>query len=178
MCCVHFDLLAKTVSTVLGFKVNYTEPTTDKLQLLIWNRKVKIHIRPRLWEVCCRVQMPNVRFYASLRGISKSDFHYNCWKGSVAFKECRKLSKRPKCSCGVKTKKFLSWNIRGRAIVQLFSRISASQLEGRVFDPQPLSELPKRSLVKSVHLNRPGQKQISGFGLPPTTVSEIKKYIR
>jgi len=44
-------------------------------------------------------------------------------------------------------------------------KLSTSQLEGWVFDP--LSELPSRSLVKSVHLNRPGKKHNSGSGLPP-----------
>jgi len=39
-----------------------------------------------------------------------------------------------------------------------------------VFDPRLLSELPQRSLGKSVHL---GKKQNSGFGLPPIAV--IKK---
>ena len=53
--------------------------------------------------------------------------------------------------------------------------MSASQLEGWVVDPQPLSELPLRSLGKSVHLNRPGKKHNPGLGLPPTAVTKIKK---
>ena len=52
-------------------------------------------------------------------------------------------------------------------------KVSASQLEGWVFDPQPLSELPWRSLGTSVHINRPGKKHISGFGLPPIAVTKI-----
>jgi len=47
-------------------------------------------------------------------------------------------------------------------------------LEGWVFDPQPLNELPYRSLGKSVHLNRPGKKHNSGFGLPPIAVTKKK----
>ena len=49
----------------------------------------------------------------------------------------------------------------------------ASQLENWVFNPQPLSELPKRSLGKSVHFNLPGKKHNSGFGLPPIAVTKI-----
>ena len=52
--------------------------------------------------------------------------------------------------------------------------MSASQLEGWVFDPQPLGEL-LRFLGKSVHLNRPGKKHNSGFGLPPIAVTKINK---
>jgi len=37
---------------------------------------------------------------------------------------------------------------------------------------QPLSELPYHSLGKSVHLNRPGKKHNSGFGLPPIAVTK------
>ena len=40
-------------------------------------------------------------------------------------------------------------------------RVSASQLEGYVFDPRPLSELPQWSLGKNVHLNRPCKDQAS-----------------
>jgi len=50
--------------------------------------------------------------------------------------------------------------------------VSASQLEGWVYDPQPLRELPYRSLGKSVHLNRPGKKHNSGFGLSPFAVAK------
>jgi len=50
--------------------------------------------------------------------------------------------------------------------------VSAPQLEGLVVDPQPLSELPQRSMRKSVHLNRPGKKHNSGFDLPP--IAKIK----
>jgi len=39
---------------------------------------------------------------------------------------------------------------------------------------RPLSESPQRSLGKSVHLNRPGKKQISGFGLLPIAVIKIE----
>jgi len=34
--------------------------------------------------------------------------------------------------------------------------------------------LPWRSLGKSVHLNRPGKKHNSDFGLPPIAVTKIK----
>jgi len=44
-----------------------------------------------------------------------------------------------------------------------------------VFDPQPLSELPLRSIGKSVHLNRPGKKHNSGWGLPPIAVAKTNK---
>ena len=37
----------------------------------------------------------------------------------------------------------------------------------------PLSESPKRFLGKSVHLNLPSKKQISGFGLPPIVVKYV-----
>jgi len=60
--------------------------------------------------------------------------------------------------------------------------VSASQLEDRVFDPQPLSELPYSFLGKSVHLNLPGKKHNTGFGLPPIAVPKIykkkKNYLR
>jgi len=60
--------------------------------------------------------------------------------------------------------------------------VSTSQLEGWVFDPRPLSESQWRSLDKSVHLNRPGKKQISGFGLPPnvalTNINNNKENLR
>jgi len=61
----------------------------------------------------------------------------------------------------------------GSAIAQW----SASQLEGWVFDPRPLSESPQRSTGKSVHVSRLGKNHISGFGLPPTVVTknQIKK---
>jgi len=52
--------------------------------------------------------------------------------------------------------------------------VSASQLKGWVFDPQPLSESPLHSLGKSVRLNHPGKKQTSGIGLPPTAVTKTK----
>jgi len=55
----------------------------------------------------------------------------------------------------------------------LSGEVSAPQLEDWVLDPQPLSELPY--LGKSVHLNRPGQKHNSGFGLPPIAVTKIYK---
>jgi len=45
---------------------------------------------------------------------------------------------------------------------------------GRLGVPQPLSELPYRSFGKSVHLNRPGKKHNSGFGLPPIAVTKNK----
>jgi len=48
-------------------------------------------------------------------------------------------------------------------------------LEGCVVDPQPLSELPLRSLGKSVHLNRPGKKHNPDLGLPPIAVTKITK---
>jgi len=35
--------------------------------------------------------------------------------------------------------------------------------------------LPQRSLGKSVHLNCPGMKHNSGFGLPPIAVTKITK---
>jgi len=38
-----------------------------------------------------------------------------------------------------------------------------------------MSELPSRSLGKSVHPNRPGKKRSSGFGLPPIAVTKINK---
>jgi len=38
-----------------------------------------------------------------------------------------------------------------------------------------VSELPQRSLGKSVHLNRPGKKHNSGLGLPPIAVAKINK---
>jgi len=41
-----------------------------------------------------------------------------------------------------------------------------------VLDPPQLSELPQRSLGKSVHLNRPGKKHNSGFGLPPIAINK------
>jgi len=46
---------------------------------------------------------------------------------------------------------------------------------GCEFDPQPLSELPWRSLGMSAHLNRPGKKHNSGFGLPPIAVTKVNK---
>jgi len=52
-------------------------------------------------------------------------------------------------------------------------KMSASQLECWAFDPRPLSESPQRCLGKSVHLNCPGKKQNSGFGLPPIVVTKI-----
>jgi len=52
--------------------------------------------------------------------------------------------------------------------------VSASQLKGWVFEPQPLSESPLHSLGKSVRLNHPGEKQTSGIGLPPTAVTKTK----
>ena len=55
----------------------------------------------------------------------------------------------------------------------LTGKVSASQLESWIFDPQSLSASPKRSLGKSVHLNLPGKKQNSGFGLPPIAVTNI-----
>jgi len=58
---------------------------------------------------------------------------------------------------------------------ELSGGVFASQLEGWVVDPRPLSKSPQRSLGKSVHLNRAGKKQISGFGLPPNDVDEIEK---
>jgi len=45
-------------------------------------------------------------------------------------------------------------------------------LEGWVLDPQSLSELPQHSLGKSGHLNRPGKKRNSGFGLPSIAVTK------
>jgi len=52
--------------------------------------------------------------------------------------------------------------------------VSASQSEGWVVDPQPLSELPQRSLGKSVHLNCPGKKHNAGFGLPSNAAVNFK----
>jgi len=52
----------------------------------------------------------------------------------------------------------------------LSGTVSASHLEDWVFDPQPLSESQKRSLVQSVHRNFPDKKHYSGFGLPPIVV--------
>jgi len=54
---------------------------------------------------------------------------------------------------------------------------SASQLKGWLFESWPLSESLQRFLGNSVHLNRPGKKQISGLGLPliSVTENEIKK---
>jgi len=47
-------------------------------------------------------------------------------------------------------------------------------LEAWVFDPQPLTESPWCSICKSVHLNHPDNKQISGFGLPPIVKTGLK----
>jgi len=44
-----------------------------------------------------------------------------------------------------------------------------------VFDAQPMSELPLRSLGKGVHRNYPGKKRISGVGLLLVAVTKIIK---
>jgi len=60
-------------------------------------------------------------------------------------------------------------------------------LKGWVFDSRPLSELPQRSIGKSVHLNRPGKIQTagvktSGFGPEtgnyPEPISNLDKKTR
>jgi len=45
-----------------------------------------------------------------------------------------------------------------------------------MFDPQPLSIGPQRSLGKSINLNRSGKTQISDFSLPPIadTQNQVK----
>jgi len=44
-----------------------------------------------------------------------------------------------------------------------------------MIDPRPLSELSQRFLGKSVHLNHPGKKHNSGFGLLPIAFTKINK---
>ena len=58
---------------------------------------------------------------------------------------------------------------------QINGKHTAPQLEGRVFDPQPLRELPWSSMSKSVHLNHPGKKRNSGFGQPSAAFTQVKQ---
>jgi len=52
-------------------------------------------------------------------------------------------------------------------------KVSASQLEGWVFDSRPLSEFPQRSIGKERSPQRPRQEAKSGFGLPLIAVAKI-----
>ena len=54
-------------------------------------------------------------------------------------------------------------------------RVSASQLKGWVLDPRPLSESLWRFLGKIVRLNCPGEKHISGVGMPLIAVAKMIK---
>jgi len=45
-------------------------------------------------------------------------------------------------------------------------------LEGWVFGPRQLSDLPQRPFGKSVQLGRLSKKQNSGFDLPPIVITK------
>ena len=58
---------------------------------------------------------------------------------------------------------------------QLIDRVTASQLEGWLFDSLTMSESPQRFLSKSIHLNCHDNKHISGVGIPLFAAAKIIK---